>query len=88
MIYAAKFAISYRSHDIRGDIVMLGHIVRENVDKLERHEFRERQLGDNLMKSLSGMDRRLSAMDRLLREADKRTESIEVALKEVGRQPT
>lgn len=41
-------------------------IFRDNSDKLERHEFRERQLGEQLKKALAGLDKRYKSQDQNL----------------------
>lgn len=42
----------YRHEDIRTAIYSFAHTLRDNVDKLERHERREKQAGDDMQKIL------------------------------------
>ncbi|CAG2056544.1 unnamed protein product [Timema podura] len=49
--------------DIRDAILSLVNMFRDMGGKLERHEHREKQLGDQVKKSLSGLDKKIRASD-------------------------
>ncbi|XP_034944840.1 uncharacterized protein [Chelonus insularis] len=49
--------------DIRSAILSLAHIMRENTEKLERHEFRDRQVDEQLRKALMVISRRIQLID-------------------------
>lgn len=51
--------------DIKDAMLSLVHMMRENTEKLERHEARERQLGEQLKKAISVLTKRVSAIDGL-----------------------
>lgn len=58
----AQSTVREVSHeDIRDAILSLINIFRDNSDKLERHEARERQLGEQLKKSFALVDRKQGA---------------------------
>ena len=57
-IYFLFFFFQYRHEDIRDAILSLVHMFRDSTDKLERHEYRERQLGDQLKKTLSAIEKK------------------------------
>lgn len=44
--------------DIRDAILSLVSVLRDQMDKLERHEVRERQLGEQLTRSLASLEKR------------------------------
>lgn len=46
------YLYTYRHEDIRTAIYSFAHTLRDNVDKLERHERREKQAGDDMQKML------------------------------------
>lgn len=48
--------IFFRHEDIRDAVLSFVHMFRDTTDKLERHEYRERQLGEQLKKMLVGLD--------------------------------
>lgn len=80
----------YRHEDIRDAILSLVTIFRDNSDKLERHEFRERQLGEQLKKALAGLDKRYKNQDQnieklaaLMVRLDDRMKNFEVLMKQV-----
>lgn len=52
-----------RNEDIRDAILSLIHMFRDSTDKLERHEYRERVLGDHLKKALSALDKRQRTLE-------------------------
>lgn len=47
-----------RHEDIRDAMLSLVHIVRASEDKLERHELREKALGDQLKKMMAGLEKK------------------------------
>jgi len=61
-------------------MLSLVHMMRENTEKLERHEARERQLGEQLKKTMTILTKRVSAIDGLkaqLTKLDERVTGIE-----------
>ncbi|XP_015117569.1 uncharacterized protein LOC107041506 [Diachasma alloeum] len=66
--------------DIKDAMLSLVHMMRENTEKLERHEVRERQLGEQVKKAISLLSKRVSAIDGLkthLTKLDERMAGIE-----------
>ncbi|XP_043504967.1 centromere-associated protein E [Polistes fuscatus] len=64
--------------DIKDAMLSLVHMMRENTEKLERHEARERQLGEQLKKAISALTKRVSAIDGMkLAKLDERLGGIE-----------
>ena len=66
--------------DIKDAMLSLVHMMRENTDKLERHEARERQLGEQLKKSLAVLTKRVLTIDGIkfqLTKLDERVTGIE-----------
>ncbi|XP_011261945.1 centromere-associated protein E isoform X2 [Camponotus floridanus] len=66
--------------DIKDAMLSLVHMMRENTEKLERHEVRERQLGEQLKKTITILTKRVSAVDGLklqLNKLDERISGIE-----------
>lgn len=59
--YANPRSVSHE--DIRDAILSLVNMFRDTGDKLERHEYRERQLGEQLKKALVGLDKRHRTAD-------------------------
>ncbi|XP_047359331.1 uncharacterized protein LOC124952860 isoform X2 [Vespa velutina] len=57
--------------DIKDAMLSLVHMMRENTEKLERHEVRERQLGEQLKKAISVLTKRVSAIDGLKQQFTK-----------------
>lgn len=75
--------------DIRDAILSLVTIFRDNSDKLERHEYRERQLGEQLKKALAGLDKRYKNQDQsieriesILIRFDERFKNFETLMKQ------
>lgn len=69
--------------DIRDAMLSLVHMFRTSEDKLERHEFREKALGEQLKKALAGLDKRHRALDPLrgaVSRLDERLSSVETIL--------
>ncbi|KAI5754475.1 hypothetical protein M8J77_008860 [Diaphorina citri] len=69
--------------DIRDAILSLINMFRGNTDKLERHELRERALGEQLKKALAGLDKRQETAESTLTAAFQTLESRLVALEGV-----
>ncbi|TGZ53630.1 centromere-associated protein E isoform X1 [Temnothorax curvispinosus] len=66
--------------DIKDAMLSLVHMMRENTEKLERHEARERQLGEQLKKTITILTKRVSVVDGLklqLTKLDERISGIE-----------
>lgn len=59
------------------------HLFRDTTDKLERHELRERQLGEQLKKALSSMDKRERAQDHVLNGIVSKLNSVEDRLRKM-----
>ena len=55
--------LQWRNEDISDAILSLVSMFRDTGDKLERHEYRERQLGEQLKKALVGLDKRHRTTD-------------------------
>jgi chromosome segregation ATPase len=80
----------FRHEDIRDAILSLVHMFRDNTDKLERHEYRERQLGDQLKKILNSIERKqkneeTSQLAETLNAINRRLESLENTVSKVRR---
>ncbi|XP_026687825.1 uncharacterized protein LOC113472329 [Diaphorina citri] len=69
--------------DIRDAILSLINMFRGNTDKLERHELRERALGEQLKKALAGLDKRQETAESTVTAAFQTLESRLVALEGV-----
>lgn len=68
-------------------MLSLVHMMRENTEKLERHEVRERQLGEQLKKTITILTKRVSAVDGLklqLNKLDERISGIEQLFAQVN----
>lgn len=72
-----------RHADIRDAILTLVGAVREQTGKLERHEFRERQLGDALTRTLRDMDTRIRGQDKNLENLAILTSRIDERLRKM-----
>ncbi|XP_036142603.1 centromere-associated protein E [Monomorium pharaonis] len=62
--------------DIKDAMLSLVHMMRENTEKLERHEARERQLGEQLKKTITILTKRVSIVDSLKLQLTKVEERI------------
>lgn len=67
---------SYSHEDIKDAMLSLVHMMRENTEKLERHEARERQLGEQLKKTITILTKRVSVVDSLKLQLTKIEERI------------
>ncbi|XP_015604031.1 uncharacterized protein LOC107271934 [Cephus cinctus] len=66
--------------DIKDAMLSLVHMMRDNTEKLERHEARERALGEQMKKTISLLTKRVSTVDGLkthLTKMDERISGIE-----------
>lgn len=73
----------FRNEDIRDAILSVVHVIRSTEDKLERHEFRERALGEQLKKVLSAIDRHVKYLDPvkgIVSRLDQRLATVETIL--------
>ncbi|KAF2883355.1 hypothetical protein ILUMI_22857 [Ignelater luminosus] len=71
------------NEDIRDAILSVVNMIRSTGDKLERHEYRERTLGDQLKKALTTIDKRQRLMDPIkgtLGRLDERLATVETIL--------
>lgn len=78
--------IIFRHEDIRDAMLSLVHMLRASEDKLERHEFREKALGEQLKKALAGLDKRHRSLDPLkgaISRLDERLSNVETILIQV-----
>lgn len=53
----------YSNEDIANTIISAVRMIRITEDKLERHEYRERVLGEQIKKSLLSLDKRLKLLE-------------------------
>lgn len=59
------------------------HLLRLSEDKLERHEFREKALGEQIKKMLNGLDKKHRALEPLkgmISRLDERLSNVETIL--------
>ncbi|KAF5270658.1 hypothetical protein FQA39_LY01396 [Lamprigera yunnana] len=71
------------NEDIRDAILSMVNMIRSTDDKLERHEFRERTLGDQVKKILSTIDKRQRLLDPVkgtISRLDERLATVETIL--------
>lgn len=83
MFICTFFLFFSRNEDIRDAILSVVHVIRSTEDKLERHEFRERALGEQLKKVLSTIDKRLKFLDPVkgtVNRLDERLATVETIL--------
>lgn len=67
-------------------MLSLVHMMRDNTEKLERHEARERQLGEQLKKIIPILTKRMSTIDSLkiqLTKLDEKVMGIEQLISQV-----
>ncbi|KAJ8712464.1 hypothetical protein PYW07_005306 [Mythimna separata] len=73
----------FTHEDIREAMLSLVHMIRMSEDKLERHEFREKALGETVKKMLSGLDKKHRALEPLkgmISRLDERLSNVETIL--------
>ncbi|KAF3429994.1 hypothetical protein E2986_13825 [Frieseomelitta varia] len=70
------FNATSRHEDIKDAMLSLVHMMRENTEKLERHEARERQLGEHLKKALAVLTKRTSTIESFKTELAKLDEKV------------
>ena len=85
---ASKYSIKLfsRHEDIREAMMSLVHMIRMSEDKLERHEFREKALGEQVKKMLGGLDKKHRALEPLkgmISRLDERLSNVETILLQV-----
>ncbi|KAK9708774.1 hypothetical protein QE152_g26989 [Popillia japonica] len=71
------------NEDIRDAILSVVHMMRSTEDKLERHEYRERALGEHLKKMLVTLDKRIKLLDPVkgtISRLDERLAGVETIL--------
>lgn len=72
--------------DIRESLISVVHLLRLTEDKLERHEFREKALGDHVKKQLLGLERKHRALEPMkgtISRMDERLSNVETVLMQV-----
>jgi hypothetical protein len=82
-IYDSAVFFSRRNEDIRDAILQVVNVVRATEDKLERHEYRERVLGENLKKGLISIDKRIKLLEPFkgtINRLDQRLAAVETIL--------
>lgn len=71
-------------------MLSLVHFIRENTEKLERHEIREHHLGDQVKRSLGILTKKITDIEEIRRHLerfDTRVTSIERSLDKVSYLP-
>lgn len=79
----AKPSRPVTNEDIRDAILSVVHMMRSTEDKLERHEYRERALGEHLKKVLVTLDKRIKLLDPVkgtISRLDERLAGVETIL--------
>uniref|UniRef100_A0A1Y1MHE2 Uncharacterized protein n=1 Tax=Photinus pyralis TaxID=7054 RepID=A0A1Y1MHE2_PHOPY len=74
---------SVTNEDIRDAILSMVNVIRSTEDKLERHEFREKTLGDQFKRVLSNIDKRQKQLDSVrgtIGRLDQRLATVETIL--------
>ncbi|XP_046392173.1 uncharacterized protein LOC124160383 [Ischnura elegans] len=69
-------------HEIREALLSIGATMRNYGDKLERHEGRERQLGDTLRRALASVDKRVALLQRSSEERHRELERFLIQAEE------
>jgi len=69
-------------------ILALNRDIRENNARLERHELRERQLGEHLKKSIAGLERHLKGQQSSVDSLRETVNRILVSLDQVNKNST
>ncbi|KAL3273943.1 hypothetical protein HHI36_015366 [Cryptolaemus montrouzieri] len=73
----------FRNNDIRDAILQIVNVIRTTEDKLERHEYRERVLGDQLKRGLISVDKKVKQWDHFkgtITRLDERLATVETIL--------
>ncbi|XP_044758281.1 paramyosin, long form isoform X2 [Coccinella septempunctata] len=73
------------NNDIRDAILQIVNVIRATEDKLERHEYREKGLGETLKRGLISIDRRMKTWDHFkgaFARLDERLAEVETILME------
>ncbi|XP_050300192.1 structural maintenance of chromosomes protein 4 [Anthonomus grandis grandis] len=81
--WGAEIEGTVTTEDIRQAILQMVNVARNTDDKLERHEFREKQLGEQLKKGLINIDKRIKMLDPLkgaVSRLDERLATVETIL--------
>lgn len=71
------------NNDIRNAILQIVNVERNTEDKLERHEYRERVLGEHLKRGMISIDKRIKQMEQLkgaVTRLDERLATVETIL--------
>lgn len=63
LIFGLTSAREITHEDIKSAMLSLVHVMRDDTGKLERHEARERQLGEELKKSLSLLTKKMTIVE-------------------------
>ncbi|XP_051174460.1 coiled-coil domain-containing protein 146 [Leptopilina boulardi] len=63
LIFGLTCAREITHEDIKSAMLSLVHVMRDDTGKLERHEARERQLGEELKKSLSLLTKKMTIVE-------------------------
>jgi uncharacterized protein (UPF0297 family) len=58
--------------------------IRENTARLERHELRERTLGEHLKKVLAALEKRMKSQDAQLEGVQNTLVQVQASLQQVG----
>lgn len=76
---------NYTHEDIRETLISVVHLLRITEDKLERHEFREKALGEHVKKLLMGLEKKHRALEPMkgtIIRMDERLANVETVLME------
>lgn len=76
----------FRNEDIKDVLLSVIHMLHGTQDKLERHEMREKQLGEIVKRALGGLEKRhrgLEPIKGLLERLDERLAGVETVLMQV-----
>ncbi|XP_057331797.1 uncharacterized protein LOC130671742 [Microplitis mediator] len=76
--------------DIKEAMLKLSLLMRENTDKLERHEVRERHLGDQMKKAIGVLSKKMNAVEEIqiqIIDSDKRITELEQLYSQISNVP-
>lgn len=79
----SNVTVIFRNEDIRTAILQIVNVVRAIDDKLERHEYRDRIVGEQLKKGMINIDKRIKMLDPLkgtVSRLDERLADVETLL--------